>query len=159
LAAVDEASASGEEAKNHDQRSFSSVIGMHSSAMSQVELTQLQWAGQNLKRIGPVTVETAEIVASAETDHYSVLYLRAGDKVLVKEGLDEIERLSQMKEAHREVVKRFKREIRECKAMGMSVDEAFAALWEELSTELRFDEGEQSRLYQELLDWTKRWLK
>ena len=126
---------------------------------SQVEVTQLQWAGQNLKRLGSVVVDANDIVARAETDSYSVLYLRSGEKLLVQEPLDEIERLALLTETQRQVMKRFKREIRECKASGMSIDQAFAALWEEISSKVKLSEGEQADLYQELLDWTKRWLK
>jgi hypothetical protein len=127
--------------------------------MSQVEVTQLRWAGANLRRVGHVTVETEEIVAQLETDRYAVLYLRSGEKMLVQEALEEIERLSALTQTQREVIKRFKREMRECKAIGMSVDQAFAALWEEISTRVKLSESEQADLYQELLDWTKRWLK
>ena len=112
--------------------------------MSQVELTQLQWAGKNLKKLGTIAVRTEEIVARAETSRYSVLYLRSGEKLLVQEALEEIEQRSQLSETHRELVKRFKRDMRECKAMGMSVNEAFAALWEPIAVELRCGEDEQS---------------
>ena len=127
--------------------------------MSQVELTQLQWAGSNLRRIGTITVETADIVARADLDRYSVLYLRSGQKVFVKEPVQEIERMAALTEAQRETIKRFKRDIRECKAMGISVDQAFAGLWEEIASRGEGSEAEQARLYQELLEWTKRWLK
>ncbi len=124
-----------------------------------LEMTQLHWAGQNLRRAGPVVIDAEQIVARAETDHYSVLYLRSGDKVLVRESLEEIERLELLTDTQREVLKRFKRDIRECKAMGMSVDQSFAALWEEISAEAQLPDEQLGKLYRELLDWTKRWLK
>lgn len=122
-------------------------------------MTELRWAGKNLRRVGPFPLDTDEVLARAETDSYSVLYLRSGEKLLVQEGLQEIERLAHFNETQREVVKRFKREMRECKSMGMSVEQAFAGLWEEIATRVKLSEGEQATLYQELLDWTKRWLK
>ena len=127
--------------------------------MSQVELTQLRWAGKNLKQVGTVIVQSDDIVARLESKHHSVLYLGSGEKILVQESLDEIDRLTAVPQTQRELLKRFKRDIRECKAMGMSVDQAFAALWEEISTRAKLSEEEQGALYQELLEWTKRWLK
>ena len=127
--------------------------------MSEVELTQLEWAGHNLRRLGTRSFETAEIVARADTNHYSVLYLRSGEKVLVRETLAEIERMSMVSATQRDAIKRFKRQMRECKGSGMPVDQAFAVLWEELGTQLKLDEQEQASLYRTLLDWTKRWLK
>jgi hypothetical protein len=124
-----------------------------------LELTQLCWAGKNLRRVGPILIETEQIVAQAETAHYSVLYLRCGNKVLVREGLGEINRLQHLTDTARTVLKRFKRDIRECKTMGMSIDQSFAALWEEIATEVELPEQELRQLYNELLDWTKRWLK
>ena len=127
--------------------------------MSQVELTQLQWAGQNLRKAGPFTIQTEEVVAQAETGHYCVLYLRSGEKVMVRESLAEIERLSVLSQTQRDIEKRFKREMRQCKTMGVPVDEAFSALWEDVSSGVKLPEAEQAELYQHLLDWTKRWLK
>src|SRR4051812_28997709 len=120
--------------------------------MSHVELTQLQWAGRNLKRVGSVTIETQDIVARAQTDRYSVLYVSSGEKILVHETLEEIERLSLFNQTQKEVVKRFKRDMRECKATGMPVDQAFAAVWEEAAIHVKLPESEQAALYQELLD-------
>ena len=127
--------------------------------MSQVEVTQIQRAGASLRRVGPVTIDTDQIVARMELEQYAVLYLRSGEKLLVKEPLEEIERLRALTQTQRDVMKRFKREIRECKAIGMSVENAFAALWEEISIRARLSEGEQAELFQQLLAWTKRWLK
>jgi hypothetical protein len=124
-----------------------------------LEMTQLQWAGKNLRRTGSICIDVDEIVARAETDHYSVLYLRSGEKVLVRESLAEIERLQHLTDTQREVLKRFKREMRECKAIGMSIDQSFAALWEEIATEVDLSVDDLPKLYRELLDWTKRWLK
>jgi len=127
--------------------------------MSQVEVTRLQWAGKNLKVLGPIVIQPDEIVAQAETDSHTVLYLRSGEKLLVQEPLEEIERLTLLTETQRQVLKRFKREMRDCKASGVPVSQAFAGLWEEISTEVKLSEGEQAELYRELLEWTKRWLK
>src|SRR5690349_6088640 len=133
---------------------------MRSSSMtSRLEMTRLQWAGKNLRRTGPVQIDLQDVVARVQSDHYSVLYLRSGEKILVRESLEEIERLRHLTETQREVLKRFKRDIRECKAMGMSVENSFAALWEEVATQVQLPEEELSKLYKELLDWTKRWLK
>ena len=56
--------------------------------MSRLELTQLHWAGLNLRQVGPVVVESDDIIARASTNRHSVLYLRSGEKVLVLESLE-----------------------------------------------------------------------
>ncbi len=127
--------------------------------MSQVEVTKLQRAGTGLKQAGKVAIQTRDIVAQAETGDCSVLYLRSGEKLLVQEGLDQIERQKHASETQHEIVKLFKRRMRICKGQSMPVDEAFGAVWQETSAELKLDHEEQAKLFQELLDWTKRWLK
>lgn len=127
--------------------------------MSQIKVTKVRREGDCAVEMDRLSLDTEEVVARAATDRYSVLYLRSGEKLFVKEALEEIERMSLFTETQREIVKRFKREIRECKAVGMSVDQAFAGLWEEVAAEAALSESDQAQLYQELLDWTKRWLK
>ena len=127
--------------------------------MGVLQLIQLERAGHNLRRLGPITIDPEAIVARAETDLYSVLYLRSGQKLIVQETLDEIDEAGLTAQRRRELTKRFKRELRECKAMRVPVDQAFAALWDDLSGRAALPEPELRGLYQELLDWTKRWLK
>src|ERR1041385_7097879 len=61
------------------------------NSMAQVELTQLLWAGENLRGAGKTMVEMEDVVARAETDRYSVLYLRSGRKLFIEERLEEID--------------------------------------------------------------------
>lgn len=129
------------------------------SPMSRIELTQVQRAGHNLRRIGSFVLDTREIVAHAQGPGYAVLYLRAGGKVFVQESLEEIDGMIRLTATERATVKRFKRSLRECKAMGVPVDQAFAALWEEVAAEANLSDSQQGSVYQELVSWTKRWLK
>jgi len=106
-----------------------------------------------------VLVELDQVAAQAQTERYAVLYLRSGEKLLVEESLAEIQDAARFTELQRELRKRFKREIRDHKNAGISIDQAFAALWEEISAEVTLPESELARLYEDLLTWTKRWLK
>jgi hypothetical protein len=127
--------------------------------MSRIELTQVQRAGHNLRGVGPIVIDTREIVARAQASSYAALYLRAGGKVFVRESLEEIDSMVRLTATERTLVKRFKRSLRECKAMGVPVDQAFAALWEEVAAEANLSDTQQGSVYQELVNWTKRWLK
>lgn len=127
--------------------------------MSCIELTQVERAGANLRQVGPIVIDTRQIVARAQTPGYTALYLHPERKVFVKETLEEIEGLIQFTGTQRVLVKRFKRSIRESKAMGVPVDQAFAALWEEVVAEGNLTDAQLGDLYQALVNWTKRWLK
>lgn len=127
--------------------------------MSQVEMTRVRRTRDGIRKAGTVRIDPQQILARAATDDYSVLYLSTGEKILVRERIEEVDRLKVAVEIEREVIKRFKREIRSCKAMGMRVDFAFATLWEEIVARGELSEDEAARVYRELIRWTKRWLK
>jgi hypothetical protein len=109
--------------------------------------------------MGPISVNSDEVAALAQTARYSVLYLRSGVKVLVEEPVAEIDRLRISAQRRRDITKRFKREMRECKAIRMPVDRAFAMAWEALTNRAGLTEAELAELYHSLLEWTRRWLK
>lgn len=127
--------------------------------MSCIELTQVERAGSNLRQVGLIVIDPQQIVARAQTPGYTALYLRPERKVFVEETLEEIEGLIRIMGTQRTLAKRFKRSIRESKAMGIPVDQAFAALWEEIVAEGNLTDAQLGDTYQELVNWTKRWLK
>jgi hypothetical protein len=51
---------------------------------------------------------------------------------------------------------KFQRSLRSCVRRGFSVEEAFGMIWEETWEEVLLSEREQSELYEELIEWTKR---
>ncbi|MHC1768425.1 MAG: hypothetical protein AB9869_29815 [Verrucomicrobiia bacterium] len=127
--------------------------------MSCIEVTQVERAGSKLRRVGLIAVDPRQIVARAQTPDYTALYLRPQRKVFVHETLEEIEGLIRHMGTQRILIKRFKRSIRESKAMGIPVDQAFAALWEEIVAEGNLTDAQLGDSYQALVNWTKRWLK
>jgi hypothetical protein len=127
--------------------------------MCRVELTRLKWLGQDWRCATRVRVDLEAVAAQAQTAECSVLYLRSGEKLFIQETLEEIERLRSLKQVHSELSKRCKREIRKRRSAGLSTNQAFASAWEEVSAEAKMSEDELATLYQELLTWTKRWLK
>lgn len=127
--------------------------------MCRVELTRLEWVGEDRRCASRVSVDLESVAAQAQTADCSVLYLRSGEKLFVQETLEEIERLRSLKQVHAELSKRCKREIRKRRSAGLSTNEAFACAWEEISAGAKLSEDELAALYQELLTWTKRWLK
>lgn len=127
--------------------------------MSCIELTQVERAGSKLRQVGPLVIDPRQIVARVQTPVYTALYLRPERKLFVEETLEEIEGLIRLMGTQRTLAKRFKRSIRESKAMGIPVDQAFAALWEEIVAEGNLTDAQLGDIYQELVNWTKRWLK
>ena len=127
--------------------------------MRRAELTRLKAVGHDRCHASRVLVDLESVAAQAQSSHGSVLYLRSGEKLFVQETLEEIERLRSVRFGHAELIKRCKREIRKRRAAGLSTDQAFASAWEEVSAGANVSEDELAALYQEMLAWTKRWLK
>lgn len=51
----------------------------------------------------------------------------------------------------------FKRSLKSCIRRDFSVAECFGTIWQETLEEISIPESEQRALYQELLQWAKRW--